>query len=160
MLERASSPRSSCAAMVNLCRDEITVTLKHKIDQVFGSSFNTNGLGGVLTCGVSGVAAGLSHAPISMSTGRERYVFFSFPHISVDARARQGVISRPGRPGDSCACGALAAALEQIQREGLAANCKVPGGVRMEGRGEGGREGGERGRTVHGGARRGFRCRA
>ena len=51
--------------MVNLCRDEITVTLKHSIEQVFGSSFATNGLGGVLTCGVTGVAAGLSHAPVS-----------------------------------------------------------------------------------------------
>jgi hypothetical protein len=51
--------------MVNLCRDEITDTLKHKIEHVFGSSFNTNGLGGVLTCGVTGVNAGLSHAPIS-----------------------------------------------------------------------------------------------
>ena len=32
--------------------------------QVFGSSFNTNGLGGVLTCGVTGLKAGLSHAPV------------------------------------------------------------------------------------------------
>lgn len=47
------------AAMLNLCRDEITNTLKHKVDSLFGSSFNTNGLGGVLTCGASGVAAGL-----------------------------------------------------------------------------------------------------
>lgn len=114
--------RSCClapAAMVNLCRDEVTATLKHKIDQVhaepssalpgmpvvataeqalsqraeshaghqhtyqvllskglgfcwlqvFGSSFNTNGLGGVLTCGVTGVSAGLSHAPVSATSG-------------------------------------------------------------------------------------------
>lgn len=114
--------------MVNLCRDEITVTLKHKIDHVFGSSFNTNGLGGVLTCGVSGVKAGLSHAPCSQTTGREKYVFFSFPHISIDSQARQGVISRPGRRGDSCACGALKGALDAIQTQGLGANCKVPGG--------------------------------
>jgi hypothetical protein len=46
--------------MVNLCRDEVTNTLKHKIDLVFGSAFNTNGLGGVLTSGVTGVAAGLT----------------------------------------------------------------------------------------------------
>ena len=45
--------------MVNLCRDEVTNILKHKIDSVFGSAFNTNGLGGVLTSGVTGVAAGL-----------------------------------------------------------------------------------------------------
>ena len=54
-----------CAAMSNMCRDEITGILKTKLDIVFGSSFNTNGLGGVLTCGVTGVKAGLSHSPIS-----------------------------------------------------------------------------------------------
>lgn len=114
-------------AMVNLCRDEITVSLKNKIDQCFGSSFNTNGLGGVLTCGVTGVAAGLSHAPVSKGSGKERYVFFSFPHISVDARGNVGAISRPGRPGNSCACGALNKALIDIKAEGVDANCKVPG---------------------------------
>jgi hypothetical protein len=114
-------------AMVNLCRDEITVTLKHKLDQVFGSSFNVNGLGGVLTCGVTGVAAGLSHAPISSGSGKERYVFFSFPHISIDSRGMVGTISRPGRPGQSCACGALNKAMVDIKAGGLAANCKVPG---------------------------------
>ena len=56
-------------AMSNMCRDEITVTLKNKIDIIFGSSFNTNGLGGVLTCGVTGVKAGLSHSPISTVGG-------------------------------------------------------------------------------------------
>jgi hypothetical protein len=115
------------AAMVNLCRDEITLSLKQKIDQVFGSSFNTNGLGGVLTCGVTGVAAGLSHAPVSRGSGKERYVFFSFPHISIDSRGELGTISRPGRPGSSCACGALNKALVDIKSEGLATNCKIPG---------------------------------
>lgn len=113
--------------MVNLCRDEITVSLKHKIDQVFGSSFNTNGLGGVLTCGVTGVAAGLSHAPVSKGSGKERYVFFSFPHISIDAQGEVGTISRPGRPGSSCACGALNQALIDIKSQGLTSNCKIPG---------------------------------
>ena len=51
-------------AMTCLCRDEISATVKNKIDEVFGASFNTNGLGGVMTCGVTGVKAGLSHAPI------------------------------------------------------------------------------------------------
>jgi hypothetical protein len=56
--------------MVNLCRDEVTHTLKRKIDQVYGSSFSTSGLGGVLTCGVTGVGAGLSHSPVSEVRGR------------------------------------------------------------------------------------------
>ena len=114
-------------AMSNLCRDEITSGLKHRIDHVFGSSFNTNGLGGVLTCGVTGVKAGLSHSPVSASSGKERYVFFSFPHIAIDAAGAVGAIARPGRPGGSCACGALDAALGDIRRDGLEANCLQPG---------------------------------
>ena len=66
--------------MVNLCRDEVTVSLKHRIEQIFGSSFSTNGLGGVLTCGVTGLGAGFSHSPLC-SSNKERYVFFSLPHI-------------------------------------------------------------------------------
>ena len=41
--------------------------LKDKIEAAFGSSFNTNGLGGVLTCGATGMGAGLSHSPICVS---------------------------------------------------------------------------------------------
>ena len=52
------------AAFVNLCRDEATDGLKTQIDTVFGNSFNTNGLGAVLTCGVTGIKAGASHSPI------------------------------------------------------------------------------------------------
>lgn len=55
---------SNSIAMTNLCRDEVTTVLKEKIDAVWGGSFNTNGLGGVLTCGVTGVGAGLSHSPV------------------------------------------------------------------------------------------------
>jgi hypothetical protein len=51
--------------MTNLCRDEVTTVLKDRIEAVFGSSFNTNGLGAVLTCGVTGIKAGLSHSPVS-----------------------------------------------------------------------------------------------
>ena len=61
-------------------------------------------------------------------SGKERYVFLSFPHISVDAMGTIGAISRPGRPGQSCACGALNAALADIKATGLKANCKRPGG--------------------------------
>ena len=113
--------------MTNLCRDEITTVLKDKIEGVFGGSFNTNGLGAVLTCGVTGIKAGLSHSPLSVEDGRERYVFFSFPHIAINGNGEVGVVSRPNRPGDSCACGALAKALNELQTEGLAPNCRVPG---------------------------------
>jgi len=52
--------------MTNLCRDEVTTILKDKIEAVFGGSFNTNGLGAVLTCGVTGMKAGLSHSPTTV----------------------------------------------------------------------------------------------
>ena len=114
--------------MVNLCRDEVTVTLKQRIEHVLGSSFSTNGLGGVLTCGVTGIGAGLSHSPLCDS-GKERYVFFSFPHISINASGEVGPMSRPGRPGQSCACGALIKSWNEIRSEGLTCNCKIPGGA-------------------------------
>ncbi|GBF93708.1 hypothetical protein Rsub_06811 [Raphidocelis subcapitata] len=114
-------------AMTNLCRDEITTVLKDKIESAFGGSFNTNGLGAALTCGVTGIKAGLSHSPLSVEDGRERYVFFSFPHTAIDGGGELGAISRPNRPGKSCACGALAKALNELQTEGLAPNCRVPG---------------------------------
>ena len=94
--------------MTNLCRDEVTTVLKDKIEASFGCSFNTNGLGAILTCGVTGIKAGLSHSPVAVDDGRERYVFFSFPHIAVDEAGNIGAIYRPGRPGRSCACGARA----------------------------------------------------
>ncbi|EFN53712.1 hypothetical protein CHLNCDRAFT_8957, partial [Chlorella variabilis] len=113
-------------AMVNLCRDEVTLTLKHRIEETFGSAFSTNGLGGVLTCGVTGMGAGFSHSPLC-SSNKERYVFFSFPHISINASGEVGPMSRPGRPGQSCACGALIKATNEIKSEGLTCNCKIPG---------------------------------
>lgn len=38
----------------NLCRDESTGILKTEIDDIFGASFNINGLGACLTCGQLG----------------------------------------------------------------------------------------------------------
>jgi len=114
-------------ACTNLCRDEITAVLKDKIETSFGGSFNTNGLGGVLTCGVTGIGAGLSHSPICETSGRERYVFFTFPHIAIDSEGTVGSISRPGRSGTSCACGALVKCLGELKAEGVGNNCKVPG---------------------------------
>jgi len=114
-------------ACSNLCRDEITAVLKDKIEHSFGGSFNTNGLGGVLTCGVTGIGAGLSHSPICESSGRERYVFFSFPHIAIDSNGALANISRPGRPGTSCACGALIKCMGELKADGVEKSCKVPG---------------------------------
>mmetsp|Transcript_20930 Transcript_20930/g.54554 ORF Transcript_20930/g.54554 Transcript_20930/m.54554 type:complete len:482 (+) Transcript_20930:98-1543(+) len=112
-------------AMSNLCRDESCMILEDKIESVFGACFSTHGLGGVLTCGSIGIKAGLSHSPVV--GGKEQYVFFSFPHIAIDSMNAIGKISRPNRPGSSSACGALCACLADFQKDGVEANCRVPG---------------------------------
>jgi hypothetical protein len=113
-------------AMSNLCRDESVMLLEDKIESVFGACFSTHGLGGVLTCGVIGIKAGLSHSPLCKD-GRERYAFFSFPHIGIDSDNNVGNISRPNRPGNSGACGALLGCLGTFKAEGLDPSCLKPG---------------------------------
>ncbi len=61
------------------------------------------------------------------SQGKERYVFFSFPHIAIDSEGKVGGISRPNRPGASSACGALIACTGDLKTYGLDASCSAPG---------------------------------
>eukprot|EP00892_Ulva_mutabilis_P006024 jgi/Ulvmu1/3794/UM018_0004.1 len=101
-------------AVTNLCRDEATALLKDKIDAVFGATFNINGLGAGLSCGCLGLRAGFSHSPVV--AGRERYIFFSMPHIAIDSAGRVGSLHRPGQHGGpSTACGALFALLSEFK---------------------------------------------
>ena len=65
--------------------------------------------------------------PLHLAQGKERYVFFSFPHIAIDSEGEVGAISRPNRAGASSACGALIACTHSLREEGLQANMKVPG---------------------------------
>lgn len=44
--------------------DNPATLLTGPLQSVFGSSFSTHGLGAVLTCGVIGIKAGLSHSPV------------------------------------------------------------------------------------------------
>lgn len=61
--------------------------------------------------------------------GRERYVFFSFPHIAIKEDGEVGQISRPGRLAVSSACGALIKALGDISKDGLGeGNSECAGG--------------------------------
>lgn len=112
-------------AMMNVCRDESTHGLKKMVEQVYGASFTTTGLGGVLTCGQTGIAAGLSHSPVCNTDKKERYVFFSYPHIGVHPDI--GQIPRKGRVDHGTACGALIKCMHDLRKEGLADNKKTPG---------------------------------
>lgn len=69
--------------LVNVCRDESCHKVPQKVHAMFGHSFNIAGLGAVPTLGVTGIKAGISHSPDE--GGRERYVFFSMPHIAIDS---------------------------------------------------------------------------
>lgn len=112
-------------AMMNVCRDESTHGLKKMVEQVYGASFTTTGLGGVLTCGQTGIGAGLSHSPVSTTDKKERYVFFSYPHIGVHPDV--GQIPRKGRVDHGTACGALIKCMHDLRKEGLDRNKKTPG---------------------------------
>jgi len=113
-------------AVANMCRDEITCGLKYKIEKAYPLVFNINGLGGGITCGVTGIGAGLSHSPKSVA-GKARYVFFSFPHIAITSKGVLGTVGRPGQDQPNFACGALIAALGQLKAEGLEDNLVAEG---------------------------------
>jgi len=117
---------SNSIGIVNLCRDEATNMLKQKIEAIYPLVFNINGLGGGLTCGVTGMGAGLSHSPVfpANANGRKRYIFFSCPHIAIDSAGNVGSCSRPGQIATNAACGAMIGALGQFQAEGLEAYAK------------------------------------
>ena len=50
------------------------------------------------------------------------------PTCSINSVGDVGPMSRPGRPGQSCACGALIKSTNDLKTEGLTCNCKIPGG--------------------------------
>jgi len=65
---------------------------------------------------------------IVQEAGKQRYVFFSFPHIAINSKGEIGALSRPGQDATSSACGALIAALGQFKAEGLEKHVLEPGG--------------------------------
>jgi hypothetical protein len=74
----------------------------------------------------------ISSSPASLTLpphpqGKERYVFFSFPHIAIDSEGKIGAIARPNRPGASAACGALIKTMLDLKEEGVDANVSSPG---------------------------------
>ena len=48
---------------------------------------------------------------------REKYIFFSFPHVAVNAAGELGEVSREARP-HSHACGALLKVLGEVKASG------------------------------------------
>lgn len=98
-------------ALISMCRDEITRPFVDAADQLWGHSFSIASLAGMVMCGKTGFAAGLSHAPQQDlgADGLEKYVFIVGPHIAVSADGEVGKVKRLGREAMSGACGAVMA---------------------------------------------------
>jgi hypothetical protein len=92
-------------ACVGICRDEICQSLFEGVRRNWGPAFNLSSLGGMFFAGRTGLIAAMHHAP--NVDGRERYVFYSLPHIAINKEGRIGICKRRGRKGESIACGAL-----------------------------------------------------
>lgn len=120
-LQNLGFTQDNCIAIVNTCRDEVCRPLVSFIDKEFGHSFNISGLGGLITCGKTGLKAGMSHSPEhpcdSDGKLRERYVFFAFPHISIGESGMEGSLLRRGRGKPSSACGALIAVKNSVTKD-------------------------------------------
>lgn len=104
--------RSNSIACVAVCRDEITRPFVKEIESTWGNSFNLAGLAGLIFAGKTGFGAAHHHAP--NIDGRERYLYFAFPHIALGPQGEIGVCTRFNRQGASGACGALQAFYKEL----------------------------------------------
>lgn len=97
--------------LISQCRDEITRPFVDAADQLWGHSFSIASLAGMVMCGKTGFAAGLSHAPQEGlgEDGLEKYVFLVGPHIGISADGEVGSVKRLARGPLSGACGAVMA---------------------------------------------------
>ena len=100
-------------ACVGLCRDEITLPFAIAVKKTWGEAFNFSSLAGMLFLGKTGFSAAEHHAP--REDGKERYIFYCFPHIAIDATGAIGRCERTGRTGPSTACGALYALQKEME---------------------------------------------
>jgi hypothetical protein len=100
-------------AIVDVCRDEISQSILQVVRDAWGEAFNLCTLAGMFFAGRTALTAAMHHAP--RQDGRERFAFFSLPHIAVDGEGRLGVCERPG-VGESNACGALNVFLKELQQ--------------------------------------------
>ena len=92
--------------LVSVCRDELMFGFVDAVTAHWGHAFDLSSLAGLPLMGRTGLAAALGHAPDD--DGRHRLVVVAFPHIGADGGV--GAVHRPGVPGTTAACGAVAVA--------------------------------------------------
>jgi hypothetical protein len=107
-------------ACAGVCRDEISRPLASEAQKAWGKIFDCSSLAGMLFLGKTGFRAAQHHAP--QIQGRERYVYYAFPHIAFGRGGEPGVCYRPGRSEPSGACGALIAFRQELERAQPPAN--------------------------------------
>lgn len=101
-------------ACVSVCRDEIATPFMNRLHNAWDGAFNFSSLAGMLYLGVTGFQAAHHHAP--NTDGKERYVYFAFPHIAIDGEGTPGNCHRSGRRALSQACGALLKILDDCSQ--------------------------------------------
>jgi len=110
-------------ACVGVCRDEISQPLIEMVQRNWGHIFNLSSLAGMFFAGKTGLSAAMHHAP--NLDGKERYAFYSFPHIAIDGEGRVGVCEREGRHGESGACGALGIFQKELAQGNASAEIEI-----------------------------------
>lgn len=98
-------------ACIGVCRDELCQSMVEAVNDTWNHAFNFSSLAGMFLAGKTGLLAAMQHSP--HMDGRERYVFYTLPHVAISEDGRIGVCGRRGRRDESAACGAL----DVFQRE-------------------------------------------
>ncbi len=113
VLARLKFDHDNTLACVATCRDELTHTLVHEVQQAWGEPFNLTSLAGLLTAGRAGFSQLRAHGPTAL--GRERFLFCAVPHIAIDETGTIGQCTRDGGVGSAVACESLDAFMRDAQ---------------------------------------------
>jgi hypothetical protein len=112
-LNKLGFDADSAIASVDVCRDEISQPLVALIKEKWGEAFNLSSLAAMFFAGKTALLAAMHHAPIV--GGKERYVYYAFPHIAIGSEGQLGLCRRRGRKEASNACGALNVFLGELK---------------------------------------------
>jgi len=123
---------SNTLACVSVCRDEMCLPFLDLVDSkwkspfvrliddgtervVYTHTFILSSLAGILLLGKTGIGAAISHSVKSVD-GRQRFIFYTLPHIGVSSTGVIGEVERPGFVQLSHACGALVKLYGELQK--------------------------------------------
>jgi hypothetical protein len=97
--------------LLSVCRDELMADFRRLMRHRWGHFFDLASLGGLPLLGRTGVGAALGHAPLDGV--RHRLLVLVLPHVGLEDGV-VGSVVRPGVPGTTSACGAIAVAQQAL----------------------------------------------